>query len=110
MIDSSIAANHVPVLGLAGAGICMSRDRGVALRLVFTTITDPNGHVTRQGYNQYGRLVKSVDGRSLPYPVLMGVFATACLERRGPLVIQGLTARGWYPSRSARGRLTPPNR
>ncbi len=30
--------------------------------LVFTTVTDPNGKITRQGYDQYGRLAKSIDG------------------------------------------------
>jgi RHS repeat-associated protein len=29
--------------------------------LVFTTITDPNGKITRQGHDQYGRLAKSID-------------------------------------------------
>jgi RHS repeat-associated protein len=29
--------------------------------LVFTTITDPNGKLTRQGYDALGRLVKSID-------------------------------------------------
>ena len=37
--------------------------------LVFTTVTDPNGHVNRQGYDQLGRLVKSIDalGNSTTY-------------------------------------------
>ena len=29
--------------------------------LLFTNVTDPNGKVTRQGYDQYGRLVQSID-------------------------------------------------
>ncbi|MGH9315575.1 MAG: RHS repeat-associated core domain-containing protein [Thermoanaerobaculia bacterium] len=29
--------------------------------LVFTSVTDPNGQVTRQGYDQFGRLVRAID-------------------------------------------------
>jgi RHS repeat-associated protein len=33
----------------------------VATQLVFTNITDPNSKLTKMGYDQFGRLVKSVD-------------------------------------------------
>src|SRR5215813_6413112 len=29
--------------------------------LLFVNVTDPNGRLTRQGYDQYGQLVKSID-------------------------------------------------
>ena len=36
-----------------------------ATGLVFTHVTDPNGNVTRLGYDQHGRLVRSIDATGL---------------------------------------------
>jgi YD repeat-containing protein len=35
-----------------------------ATGLVFTNITDPNGKLTKLGYDEHGRLVKSIDALS----------------------------------------------